>query len=440
MDSMVKKAFQRLILRRTLTYFVCCSALLVAACDDNSKHSTANRNIDGSSDDQLPPAALTLQVTSTDDSVDTDPGDGVCVSASHHCTLRAAIMEANTFSGGLVRVNIPSGRYLLGLPSPAVGGNQDDSGGPLLLKSNIHLLGAGANHTVIDAGGSGRVIHIERNGDVLIEHLAVTGGGNSGIYNVGAMVLRYLDIYGNQGQAGGGIFNVPYLTSPPFTDAPATIIASTIRDNVVSSSGAGIRFDGAGIVINSTISGNRIVAECCGVTAYDGSPQGEGGGIDARGLGEVTIINSTITDNYAPAGGAGVNVANSYTGLPRPGAGPMVLVNSIVANNQSEQGPRNCKNTGVELLTEGGNISDDDSCPFTHDNDLAPADTLLMPLARSTGTLPVHMPLPASPVIDAVEAGDTRCPSLDQLGRQRPRDGSGDGISRCDSGAIELPE
>ena len=39
-------------------------------------------------------SAATFVVTSPEDEVDTNPGDGICGAASG-CTLRAAVMEAN---------------------------------------------------------------------------------------------------------------------------------------------------------------------------------------------------------------------------------------------------------------------------------------------------------------------------------------------------------
>ena len=42
---------------------------------------------------------VTFNVNTTTDAVDAAPGDGICASAANECTLRAAIMEANTHSG-----------------------------------------------------------------------------------------------------------------------------------------------------------------------------------------------------------------------------------------------------------------------------------------------------------------------------------------------------
>ncbi|MEJ2575070.1 MAG: CSLREA domain-containing protein, partial [Gammaproteobacteria bacterium] len=42
---------------------------------------------------------LTFTVNSVADSVDSHPGDGVCMDASSQCSLRAAIMEANALAG-----------------------------------------------------------------------------------------------------------------------------------------------------------------------------------------------------------------------------------------------------------------------------------------------------------------------------------------------------
>lgn len=44
----------------------------------------------------LPAAAATFTVNSTADAVDANPGNGICAASGGACTLRAAIMEANT--------------------------------------------------------------------------------------------------------------------------------------------------------------------------------------------------------------------------------------------------------------------------------------------------------------------------------------------------------
>ena len=53
------------------------------------------------------------------------------------------------------------------------------------------------------------------------------------------------------------------------------------------------------------------------------------------------------------------------------------------------------------------------------------------------GSTPVHQPLPGSPAVDQTIAA-LACPSFDQRGLSRPRDGDGDGGAVCDIGAVEL--
>ena len=53
--------------------------------------------------------AATFVVSSTVDSVDVAPGDGVCADSLGLCTLRAAIQEANAFPGA---DTIRAGRHL----------------------------------------------------------------------------------------------------------------------------------------------------------------------------------------------------------------------------------------------------------------------------------------------------------------------------------------
>ncbi|HMD46084.1 MAG TPA: CSLREA domain-containing protein, partial [Acidimicrobiales bacterium] len=62
------------------------------------------------------PVSLGLLVTTTVDSHDAAPGDGVCADATGHCSLRAAIDEANAQpSGTTTTVTVPPGTYTLTL-------------------------------------------------------------------------------------------------------------------------------------------------------------------------------------------------------------------------------------------------------------------------------------------------------------------------------------
>src|SRR5436190_15328467 len=57
----------------------------------------------------------TFTVNSVADVADVNPGDGVCETAAgnHVCTLRAAVMEANHFSGATVVIPDLGASYLL---------------------------------------------------------------------------------------------------------------------------------------------------------------------------------------------------------------------------------------------------------------------------------------------------------------------------------------
>jgi len=100
-------------------------------------------------------------------------------------------------------------------------------------------------------------------------------------------------------------------------------------------------------------------------------------------------------------------------------------------------------------------------CPIFGDltGNLIGSDPLLGPLQNNGGPTQTHLPRPAvvscssvslrcvitqaaSPVIDAgnpapVGSGGAACPATDQRGFLRPTDGNGDGVARCDIGAVE---
>lgn len=147
---------------------------------------------------------------------------------------------------------------------------------------------------------------------------------------------------------------------------------------------------------------------------------GFGGGIYSRG--NVTLINSTVTDNSAVSGGSGVH--------NQIGPGEIRSTNSIVAAN----GVENCSGA---FVSNGHNLSDDTTCFPATETDLVAA-VLLAPLADNGGPTSTHLPLAGSPAIDAGDAA--ACPIADQRGAFRPQDGDQppDGFANCDIGAVEV--
>ena len=63
----------------------------------------------------VPAQAAVFTVDSTVDSVDSNPGDGICADGTGACTLRAAVMETNALAGE-DRINLPAGTYQLAIP------------------------------------------------------------------------------------------------------------------------------------------------------------------------------------------------------------------------------------------------------------------------------------------------------------------------------------
>lgn len=428
------------------TAFIGVLIILQSACGGSSGNPSSNQSQSGSeiqqeSQDNSPPYSPaspgTFIVDYEGDEPDVLQGDGVCETATGGCSLRAAVQESNATllltTNPLTHTNViilPPGHYKFIEPPliPTVVAEGTSDAGMLSVLGSTNIRGAGARKTILDGNGIDRVFGVGPNAILTISDLTVTGGSASGIFNQGQLTVTRCTITRNTSGYGGGIFNTP--------SSSAIIDSSTISHNTAESEGGGIRFDAAGLVINSTISNNRILEDCCSDSTGDGGTQGEGGGIDARGGGPVTIINSTIVNNHAVIGGGGVNIATSYQGDPggvfdaigsEVFGRPIELINTIIAGNTSTRGPANCKNTIAAIHSMGGNISDDDSCKLDFSNDRIETNPDLGELANNGGPTDTHAPYARSPAHDNGLAD--RCPAQDQRGQQRE--------FSCDSGAVQ---
>ena len=331
----------------------------------------------------LPAVALqTFQVNSTADQPDDDISDGICHTAAGTCTLRAAVMQANTFAAQGATILVPAGTYTLQRP---VLGSDGDSEGDLNLTGTRNgnvttsIIGAGASATIIDGNQIDRVFSIDPSLIVVISNMTLRGGLASDfggcISNHGQLTLEYVVITQcSSVETGGAIASSNYLV----------IVKSTITNNTTSGVGGGLSNTGDAEITQSALVGNVAPS---GGAIYSGGP--------------TTLTNSTIAGNAADFGGAiwqdhggstslynttvVYNVSPRFdaqdygtAGIYMTSGPPVLLSNSIVAGNmdQNARAESDCdaslKTQAVNLLgaasvcdQEGCSPTGIEGCPIT---------------------------------------------------------------------------
>lgn len=231
-----------------------------------------------------PARAASYTVTKT---ADTD--DGAC---NRDCSLREAIAAANARRSHDT-IRLPAGTYALTL-------------GELAIASDLRLRGAGAAATIVDGGGSARVLAI-LSGDVRIDDLTIRNGGaneGGGVENFGRLRLQSVAIRGNgAGEDGAGIRNSGQLTIDDsvvadnraetgggiFNRGELTMTGGTISGNLARY-GAGIRNSGTLRLRHVTIASN---------SAGDATVSGGGGGIFNEDTGTLDLRDVVLQENTA---------------------------------------------------------------------------------------------------------------------------------------------
>ncbi len=159
----------------------------------------------------------TFTVNSTNDVVDSLPGDGVCETHPGNgvCTLRAAIMESNALPGA-DRIILPAGDYHLTIP----GSGEDESAtGDLDINDSLSLIGNQSTDTIIDALNlQDRAVHIpSAAADVSMSNVAIRNATSNedgaGIASYASLNLDNVLFYSNFSYgSGGAIFSAAPLS------------------------------------------------------------------------------------------------------------------------------------------------------------------------------------------------------------------------------------
>jgi hypothetical protein len=369
----------------------------------------------------------------------------VGASGTNYTTVQAAVNDSNCST-----INIAAGTYTENIS----------------ISRNVILQGAGAASTFLDGGQNGRVLNIPSAAaqvqlhDVTLQHgnLSASSFG-SAIFNSGTLSIANSIVTDNNiGSSGLGssIYNNGSLTlngsqviknrhgytyvGVIYNDTGTlSIHTSQISQNDVS----GIsNFGGVATITGSTISANSgvgivnrsIFLSPDGITAIPYTAtltlanstisSNTASGVSNQGTyalgGIATLTNVTISDNRSSSAG---------DALWNDAVSTLKLKNSIIAHGSANG---NCSGTITSL---GHNLEDTNSCALAGPGDLHDSDPLLSPLRDNNGPQPTHALLPGSPAIDT---GDNAgCPTDDQRGVARPKDGNADGTATCDIGAYE---
>jgi Chlamydia polymorphic membrane protein (Chlamydia_PMP) repeat len=253
----------------------------------------------------------TFTVNASNDVVDFLPGDGICETATGNgmCTLRAAIMEANSHIGADT-IFLPASTYLLTIPGA---GEEQCATGDLNITESLTIIGDPNGTPVIDANGLGdRVLQIlPAGGPVSISNVYIKNGSTTqhggGIWSSSTLELHNVYVIGNHANGyGGGIDASAPLTmtdgaieqNSGDTGGGIFIYADLSMDNILISGNTANRY-GAGLYFSVA------EAQLDNILFYQNAATDNGGGI-YNDRGDMTIIDSNLQQNSSDTSGGGI--------------------------------------------------------------------------------------------------------------------------------------
>ncbi|MFO7537978.1 MAG: CSLREA domain-containing protein, partial [Chloroflexota bacterium] len=306
------------------------------------------------------PTEATITVTSTDDDL----------IVNGNCTLREAIEAANTKTavdecpaGGLITTTImvPAGTYTITIPGNFENDNQT---GDLDILSNVVIIGAGIDETIVHGGGLDRVFDVRDAGHATISHLTITGGDNNGSSGGGARAvdggtihLSHVHVTGNTAEGSGGglavldgdTLTVEYsqITQNVATtfgggitnrNGTVTISHSSIVGNEAGDSGGGIANQAVESDANLTITDSEVLNNVAG-----NNGGGIGNALDTGRTATLLVERVTINGNSAAVGdnglsGLGGGLTNNVFSGAASGAGIVTIRDSVISDNQATNG------------------------------------------------------------------------------------------------------
>ena len=326
--------------------------------------------------------------------------------------------------------------------------------GELVLTKDVRILGPGATSIIVSGGGTQRAFHVRFGPRVLIRGLTIAEGlagstGGGGVRNLGILTLEEVVVAFCHSDHGGGIAT---LAGGRLTVLDSTVrgcsalrggaIANALRGMLIERStlshnlttgnvGGAIYNDSADVtIINSTLSGNATTGDSRGGSAVFCESRSDDS--------VLRILSSTITANQATGSGAITLIGDEDA------RSTLELRATIVAGNQAQGLVPDIDAFDAIVVSGGFNLVGDGAGSGLVNGlngdkvggAIALLPPLLGPLASHGGPTQTHLPLAASPAVDAVppqECQDAEGNPLliDQRLAPRPQG------TACDIGATE---
>ena len=251
----------------------------------------------------------TFTVNTTSDTVDKNPGDGVCADINNKCSLRAAIMEANAFPG-TDTIMVPNGTYTLTIARAATP-PEDASSGTLDVTDSVNIIGSGQSTTIIQGGTQGASTGSPNGVDKVFSFNQDINAFTNATVSVSSLTIQNGFNRGNAAPTEdgfGGAFDVDTGTSG---NNNLTLTNVTINNNSFTQ-GAG----GGFATFNTNGGTGKVMLTGCIVENNVGQPDssgndGEGGAIYVGEPSSLVMTNTQVTGNQTksrggsnPAGGA----------------------------------------------------------------------------------------------------------------------------------------
>lgn len=273
--------------------------------------------------------AATFVVNSVADSVDVNPGDGLCSDAQGRCTLRAAIMESDALPSwdviDLSKINDPSQPIILTIPGAdetyaatdgdppwVVTGTPDPSRGDLDITSSLTIQGAGPDKTIIEwpadvkskPSSGDRVFHIQKtNADITV--------------NISGLTVR------------NGVTPAPTNLSV----TPEGLVWTFKRKGAGIATGPGSYME--------LVDPNKQHGQCSGEGGHGGMSGGEDEDCGGEAGVQVTLTDVYLLDNQSGSDGGGL-----YNTVP------LVLRDSVISGNTAKSKGGGLYN-GADLTMSG---------------------------------------------------------------------------------------